>query len=323
MYKFKKMKTFKYVLPIVVGMMAFSCTNVEEPEENTKTIDYITVEREPADMDEISRTSYNESGIWAWADNDVIAIYAGKDADGNIGTGLTNYHVIKGGSSTAQFKFNGFKIFEGGQYFAFWPYMPNQLDRTKVTLNYANQICDVDYPYANLNNYDYVCSGAVTATQDDVKEVHFTVKHIGAFMRFVITMPAAGEYTKMRIENLFSEAELNMKDNGTYSILKKTGSKEKVEYTLKGLTECAKNQEVELRFMIAPQAPHEEIKVTLINNFGGAYTTTIKGVGIQFESGKAYKMYVPSTNASLSEDQKKWTTIMPADLPSYEEWMNQ
>lgn len=296
------MKTKKYFISAILALFVISCSNVEEPKMNTnKEIDYITVSVQEDSA--VGRTNYDEDLKFTWANDDVIAIYAASSKGDMPATGLTNYHILQGGSSAAAFKYNGFKIIANNKYYAFWPYMPDMLNREDIKLPYSGQVCDATNINANLSKFDYLYSAPVVATADDVEVTHFTVKRVGAFIKFHVTVPEAGTYRKIRIKNLYSYVQLQLKETAQ-KITKYPNTDNVVEYSITNLSGLGENGTFDVRYMVAQQAPDNDLEFTLIDKNNIEYTCTLKGPGNIFEGGERYILNVPNPTAAFAD--KGW-----------------
>lgn len=289
----------KIFFSLFLGTVVVSCTNVEDSlVSESRDIDYVEFEAVTYTKEADSRMFVNDQYKYIWESDDVIAIYAGSDNQGNSGTGLTNYHIVSGGTTNATFKYNGFKLIEGNKYFAVYPYRPDQLDRNNLTFSYLGQKCCVNSAFSNLRDCAYMYTEPVVAKADEIQLTKFTGKAVGAIGEFYITAPADAVFSKIQIEGLLSELKLSLKDNGL-DIVPSQNAATTTEYLIYREAGhpgyyCEEGTVFTVRYMLAQQKPQQNLKFTLIATDGRKWQATIKGLEKDINPAKVSGWYVPS-----------------------------
>lgn len=145
-----------------------------------------------------SRTAYtvDASGFhFQWAEGDALGIYP-------VGGDQVKFPISKGdGSASASFDGGAWKLRSEYQYAAYYPFSAGNytVSESALPVNYVGQKQDGNGSTTHLGAYDYL---ACAATLPDANGgVDLTMKHLGAFVRFQLTMPKADTFSSVVLES--------------------------------------------------------------------------------------------------------------------------
>ena len=199
-FNFKSIRLMAYCL-VVPGIFLFSsCTSsvdapmIESPNEAAEDAPAILLSVPDFEYEVMTRTSISTGMVFSWAEGDQIGIYSGQGSVCNF-----SIHSIGENASTATFDGGGFSLTSGSTYYAVFPYNGNATDLTKVPVTYPTQRQTANDNTEHLGALDYMTSCAVAEAQN---QASFAFKHVGAIMRFQLTLPEAGTYTKLTVTSL-------------------------------------------------------------------------------------------------------------------------
>lgn len=210
-----EMKNSYTFILFAFASLFFSCSNdsdVSSPDLPGKDVVATGVTATVAALEEgfidsdITRSSLTFDGaqellLFNWVEGDNIILYSNSTTDAWGG------FSIKSGTDTPTAKFDGggFKPAKGALYYSFSKAdvaLDNTLngahDKTKLMMTYEGQKQTGNDNSAHLGKYDFMYSKAV-ASEDNA--AHFDYTHLGSVLRFILTVPVSGSFTRLTLED--------------------------------------------------------------------------------------------------------------------------
>ena len=194
--------TFRQILSVtfVSTVMLCACTN--ETEESSAGNEYVnsvrvSVERFKDDLP-TTRTNHilTSTGLDVqWAEGDALGIYP-------IGGDQVKFPLSSGSASAfAYFDGGAWKLRSGVQYAAYYPFSKDNytISQTAIPVNYTGQTQNGNNTTSHLGAYDFLACAASTPNANG--EINLQMKHLGAILRFQLTMPKADSYKKVVLES--------------------------------------------------------------------------------------------------------------------------
>lgn len=186
----------------------FSCTNDIATEDNHPelptaedkgiTASVINTEVEFLETSDVKTRSnfiydaIKDSMQFSWKSGDAFTAFSPENS-------RAIYTLTKGvNDKTASFSGNGFDLVEGSTYNAYSHDEKAGNDPTCVKLDYSSQIQIGNNNCDHLGALDYMYSKAVAGAN---KRAHFNFSHLGCVIRFELTAPEAGKYTKLVLKD--------------------------------------------------------------------------------------------------------------------------
>ena len=194
--------TFRQILSVtfVSTVMLCACTN--ETEDSSVENEYVnsvrvSVERFKDDLP-TTRTNHilTSTGLDVqWAEGDALGIYP-------IGGDQVKFPLSSGSASAfAYFDGGAWKLRSGVQYAAYYPFSKDNytISQTAIPVNYTGQTQNGNNTTSHLGAYDFLACAASTPNANG--EINLQMKHLGAILRFQLTMPKADSYEKVVLES--------------------------------------------------------------------------------------------------------------------------
>ena len=194
--------TFRQILSVtfVSTVMLCACTN--ETEDSSVENEYVnsvrvSVERFKDDLP-TTRTNHilTSTGLDVqWAEGDALGIYP-------IGGDQVKFPLSSGSASAfAYFDGGAWKLRSGVQYAAYYPFSKDNytISQTAIPVNYTGQTQNGNNTTSHLGAYDFLACAASTPNANG--EISLQMKHLGAILRFQLTMPKADSYEKVVLES--------------------------------------------------------------------------------------------------------------------------
>ena len=180
--------------------MLCACTN--ETEDSSVENEYVnsvrvSVERFKDDLP-TTRTNHilTSTGLDVqWAEGDALGIYP-------IGGDQVKFPLSSGSASAfAYFDGGAWKLRSGVQYAAYYPFSKDNytISQTAIPVNYTGQTQNGNNTTSHLGAYDFLACAASTPNANG--EINLQMKHLGAILRFQLTMPKADSYKKVVLES--------------------------------------------------------------------------------------------------------------------------
>lgn len=141
-------------------------------------------------------TPTNTGMSFSWKEGDKVGIYASSS--------MANFDIdeISQDTKSATFDGGGFSLTEGSTYHAFYPYNGYATDKTQIPVTYFGQVQAENGSSSHLGIRDYMTA---TTTATGTNEAQFNFIHLGAIMRFKITVPIAQTYTHLTLTSSGNE----------------------------------------------------------------------------------------------------------------------
>lgn len=194
--------TFRQILSVtfVSTVMLCACTN--ETEESSAGNEYVSSVRVSVEKfkDDLPTTRTNHiltsTGLDVqWAEGDALGIYP-------IGGDQVKFPLSSGSASAfAYFDGGAWKLRSGVQYAAYYPFSKDNytISQTAIPVNYSGQTQNGNNTTSHLGAYDFLACAASTPNANG--EINLQMKHLGAILRFQLTMPKADSYEKVVLES--------------------------------------------------------------------------------------------------------------------------
>lgn len=186
----------------------FSCTNDIATEDNQPELPTIEEKGITASVTETklevlesydvkTRSNFiydakSDSMKFSWKGGDCFTVFSPQNS-------TANYTLTSGAQSTnASFSGDGFDLVEGSTYLAYSHSDNAGNDPTCVKLDYSSQVQIGNDNCDHLGALDYMHSKAVAGAN---RRAHFKFSHLGCVIRFELTAPEAGKYTKLVLKD--------------------------------------------------------------------------------------------------------------------------
>lgn len=253
-------KTLSLLSALAVGMLFCACSSGldvnsenyigDKADTSKEILKGVNVTIEGASYDEETRASYTVDPIQgflaSWTLGDTIGIYP-------VGGDQVAFPISDGeGTATAHFDGGAWALRDGRQYAAYYPFSKanSWVSETAIPVSYTGQEQDGDNSTAHLSKYDYL---AAAATSPVAGSIDLHMKHLGAFVRFQLTMPEVATLASAEIESdlesFILKGEVDITEDLSISPITVDN---KISLSIKNIT-CAKNQVVTLYTMLAPR----------------------------------------------------------------------
>ena len=194
--------TFRQILSVTLFSTVMLCACTNETEDSSVENEYVnsvrvSVERFKDDLP-TTRTNHilTSTGLDVqWAEGDALGIYP-------IGGDQVKFPLSSGNASAyATFDGGAWKMRSGVQYAAYYPFSKDNytISQTAIPVNYTGQTQNGNNTTSHLGAYDFLACAASTPNANG--EINLQMKHLGAILRFQLTMPKADSYEKVVLES--------------------------------------------------------------------------------------------------------------------------
>ena len=194
--------TFRQILSVTLFSTVMLCACTNETEDSSVENEYVnsvrvSVERFKDDLP-TTRTNHilTSTGLDVqWAEGDALGIYP-------IGGDQVKFPLSSGSASAfAYFDGGAWKLRSGVQYAAYYPFSKDNytISQTAIPVNYTGQTQNGNNTTSHLGAYDFLACAASTPNANG--EISLQMKHLGAILRFQLTMPKADSYEKVVLES--------------------------------------------------------------------------------------------------------------------------
>ena len=194
--------TFRQILSVTLFSTVMLCACTNETEDSSVENEYVnsvrvSVERFKDDLP-TTRTNHilTSTGLDVqWAEGDALGIYP-------IGGDQVKFPLSSGSASAfAYFDGGAWKLRSGVQYAAYYPFSKDNytISQTAIPVNYSGQTQNGNNTTSHLGAYDFLACAASTPNANG--EINLQMKHLGAILRFQLTMPKADSYKKVVLES--------------------------------------------------------------------------------------------------------------------------
>ena len=249
-----------------------------------------------------TRASYSVDGTgfhFTWTQGDTVGIYP-------VGGDQVAFPISSGeGSQIAQFDGGAWALRSSYSYAAYYPFSSGNyhIDETSLPVNYVGQSQNGNGSLDGMDRFDYQAS--VATNPDGDGNVNISLKHLGCFVRFQLTMPIADTYKSVTLQS----NKAPFVTSGTYDLTKETMAitpivtSSSITIELKNTSTTTKNKVLTIYAMMAPaDLSSSEITITVKGTTSRLYTATVKGKNML--AGKSYS-YVSACcdNNALSQTE--------------------
>lgn len=279
---------------LATAMLLGSCTNDDAPTHESEILKGINVTIEQADFFSESRSTYQvdpaRGFVSSWSAGDVIGIYP-------LGGDQVSFPISEGeGSATARFDGGSWALRSNMKYSAYYPFKKSNyiVSETEIPVSYIDQAQNGNNSTAGLAAYDYLAAAATQPNSNG--SVDLTMKHLGAFVRFQLTMPKAATLVNANV----ASDDKEFVTAGTIDLsaatpaITSTATSSNFDVVLSNIT-CAKDEVVTLYAMVAPLSlSGSKMTITLKDNEDKTYIYECDGVN--FAASKSYNFTITETS---------------------------
>ncbi|MBQ7554492.1 MAG: leucine-rich repeat protein [Bacteroidaceae bacterium] len=281
-------------IAICMPLFMLSCSNEEKLIAEQEPIAVIAGEGEVkgisvtlTDFQVVStdtRTAYTDSEPGmnvTWAKGDTIGIFPNKG-------GQVEFPIEEGTQSKqAQFDGGGWALKANNTYAAYYPYNAKNAyyHNQAIQIDYSGQTQAGNNNTEHLSQYDYQATAPVNTNANGY--LNFQFKHLGALLKFQLTVPKAGTYTSLTLtssEKIFvTKAELDI--SGSEPLLKPVKTSNSLSLNLDNVELASDNAVLTAYMMVAP-TDFSQGSLELMIDGDEVFITTL--TGHQLEAGKQY-----------------------------------
>lgn len=201
------------------------------------------------DAEDGSRADINTSGQFSWTAGDTLGIFPEE--------GYQTAFPISEGTGTSSALFDGGKwaLRKNASYAAYFPFL-HPMDKIKkeaIPVSYLGQTQVGNNSTAHLGKYDYIAAPFTQVNESG--GTTFQLCHLGALVKFKLTMPEAASYSKMTV----STSAGSFAETATYSLsasvptLTSATTSQTLELALQNVSTTASNKDLTLYMFLAPR----------------------------------------------------------------------
>ena len=278
----KKLERLFFVSIAVLGLAACS-SEMDVAGDSIGDVKHVSMnvaDFEWADGEQTRTTAMNNGGniSFRWNKYDRVGIFpnVGDQVEFPVGEGA--------GTGTAVFDGGGWALKSKSTYVAYYPW--SHINRTgeAIPMTYEGQTQVGNNNTDNLTVRDYIVSNLSTPESG---EVTFQFRHMGALVRFILTVPEDGIFTSFTLgceENVFPvEQTLNVRTNPV------TVTNKKMSKTIKmSLGDISVNAGGQMIVYMLLPAVDLSSKILSMNLSTSSTTYMTNFIGKTYKSGKAY-----------------------------------
>ena len=293
----------------LVGIVGLSSCTDERIISQSTTINAIRVSGEDfANGDAATRAEYAVDGTgfhFSWTEGDTVGIYP-------VGGDQVAFPISSGeGSKTAQFDGGAWALRSTYSYAAYYPFSSDnyKAKETSIPVSYIGQVQNGNDSLDCLDKFDYQAS---VATRPDVDgNVNITLKHLGCFVRFQLTMPNADTYKSITLKSsntpFVTSGTVDLTSDSIHITPVNTSQTISIELNSTSTTE--RDSVLVVYAMIAPvDMSDSKIIVSVIGSNDKTYASVLAGK--KMVSGKAYNYKSAIIDGATITDEGQ---IVPPD----------
>ena len=219
-----------------------------------------------------------ESGLsFFWSADDAVGVHT-------TAGGFARFALQSGaGTAGALFDGQGFDLREGETYYAFFPYDLSASDRTAVPLRYNGQVVSGSDDRSALLSRDYLYA---SGTLDGNGKVRFDFRHVGAFLRLTLSLPAGTAVDRLELLPTYDEIPASLTLNLATDAPTTVSSAVSLSIGAEG-TVVPDSGELVVWAAMPPQSFSDAAFAVLVHSGDKVYTLRHKGSA--FKAGKAYR----------------------------------
>ena len=314
------MRRFNLALSgMVLLLAAISCTRQDLVADSTQILRSVNVTAEDFILDNpFTRTAYTVDAsrgfVFNWTAGDKLGIYP-------VGGDQVAFPISSGeGSKSATFDGGAWALRSTYSYACYYPFSSANYHNSETALPviYTGQKQTGNDNTSHLGPFDYMAAGAAKPDADGV--ISITMRHLGCFAMFELTMPLADTFTQM---TLTSDGTPFVTD-GTFDLsaatpaIKPTKTSASITLSLNGVSTTAAKQKITLYAMLAPVSQSgSNIAVTINGTSGNTYKTNLAGKNMVARS--AYKYTATITGGTnVSGEDANWGDDPTPDTNGHE-----
>ena len=281
------MRTNNWIILICAAITCFTSCNDDKIASNTQLIKSISVTGQDfTDGDAATRAAYSVDGTgfhFSWTAGDTVGIYP-------VGGDQVAFPISSGeGSQTAQFDGGAWALRSSYSYAAYYPYVKSNymVDETIIPVSYIGQTQNGNGSLDCIDRFDYQASVASKPEADG--NVNITLKHLGCFVRFQLTMPVTDTYKSISLKS----SKTPFITSGTFDLTKDVISitpsttADSIKLDLSGTSTIDENKILTIYAMLAPSdLSDSKITISIEGTAYKTYEATITGKNML--AGKAY-----------------------------------
>lgn len=312
--KCNSMKKYSILGIIAAAAVLGSCSNDDTVVNENGMLKGINVTIEAADFAALTRSSYvvdpSRGFVSSWSEGDIIGIYP-------LGGDQVAFPISEGeGSSTARFDGGSWALRSNVKYSAYYPFAKSNymVAETAIPVNYIGQAQSGNDNTAGLAAYDYLAAAATQPNSNGT--VDLSMKHLGSFVRFQLTMPKAATLVKANVASDGTPfVTTGTVDLSTATpVIMSTTTAASYDIALSNIT-CEEGEVVKLYTMMAPaNFSSSKFTITLTDSESKTYIYECTG-GNQLAS-KSYNYTITETSGGTG------ATIEDAGWASGHEWVD-
>lgn len=216
----RKIQTFISVLLLILQS---SCKDVSEQIEDNETYSSVLMtvknfsDEDTVNISLMENTRSSLTPTWngtsfSWNSGDIVGVYS-------TNKGLTNFFIdeesISDNGTSATFNGSGFSLTTNSLYYAFYPYSPSALDKTKIPITYNGQTLKTNGSFSDLGSYDYMWARGETNAEG---KIGFEFSHLGCVVEMKLEVPITATYKQVRFELEKSQDQISLIKSGTVDL---------------------------------------------------------------------------------------------------------
>ncbi len=219
-----------------------------------------------------------ESGLsFFWSAEDAVGVHT-------TAGGFARFALQSGaGASSALFDGQGFDLREGETYYAFFPYEVSASDRTAVPLLYDGQTVSGSDDRSALLSRDYLQASGVP---DGDGKVRFDFRHVGAFLRLTLSLPAGTPVDRVELLPTYDEIPTSLTLDLSKDVPSTVSTAVSLNIGAEG-TVVPESGELVVWAAMPPQSFSDAAFAVLVHSGNDVFT--LRHQGSAFRAGKAYR----------------------------------
>ena len=289
------MNARSFLLMGLASLIGLSSCNDGNIINQSTTVNSIMITGEDfADGETGTRATYLVDGTgfhFSWSIGDTVGIYP-------VGGDQVAFPISSGeGSQTAQFDGGAWALRSSYSYAAYYPFSSGNYKskESSIPVSFLRQVQNGNGSLAGLDRYDYQASVATRPDADG--NVNISLKHLGCFVRFQLTMPVADTYKSITLKS----SKTPFVTSGTFDLTKEnlvitpslTSSSFTVELNNTSTTDD--NNVLTVYTMLAPSDfSDSEITIIIAGTKNQSYSVAVNGKNMLASKAYSFAATVPT-----------------------------
>lgn len=267
-----------------------------------------------------TRAAYTVDGTgfhFSWTQGDTVGIYP-------LGGDQVAFPISSGeGSQTAQFDGGAWALRSTYSYAAYYPFSSDNYKNkeTSIPVSYLGQVQNGNGSLDSLDRYDYQASVATRPDADG--NVNITLKHLGCFVRFQLTMPNADTYKSITLKS----SKTPFVTSGTVDLtsdsihITPVTTSQTITISLSDASTTEQDSVLVVYAMLAPADMSDSyIDITIIGTKDSVYSMSVPGK--QMFAGKAYSYNTGISHAEYQLSIEREALIAIYNALDGDNWTN-